>query len=171
MELQNLLMGRKCIQFYLRIFIFIVIILSVIYRYVMKSHSNDAIIINSSTRVALNSSISSIYKFQTIQSSISVSNSTISASELNNCGSFVLALNYYEQLTCGTRNLFMLFQVVQNFDAKVVIPFLWTSSLRGIPNDLIYDPTTSTNYYPFSTVYNMHKLNISFCKWHLLCDI
>ena len=153
-------MGRKCIQLYLKIFVFIVIILSAIY--VMKSHSNDADIIHSSTRVALNSSISSIYKFQTIQSSISVSNSTISASELNNCGSFVLALKYYEQLTCGTRNLFMLFQLAQNFDAKVVIPFLWTSSLHGIPNDLIYDPTTSTNYYPFSTVYNMHKLNKTF---------
>ena len=56
----------------------------------------------------------------------------------------------------------MLFQVAQNFDAKVVIPFLWTSLLHSIPDDLVYNPMASTNYYPFSTVYDIHKLNKTF---------
>ena len=128
----------------------------------IKNYSSYADIIHSSTRVALNISTSSIYKFRTIQPSITVSNKTSSTSKLNNLSSFVLALNYYEQLTCGTRNLFMLFQVAQNFDAKVVIPFLYTSLLYGIPNDHIYGPMVSTNYYPLSIVYDMHKLNKSF---------
>ena len=102
---------------------------------------------------------------QPMQSSISVSNSIISTSEPNSHTigiSFVLALNYYEQLTCGTHNLFILFQVAQNFDAKVVIPFLWNSMLHGIPDVLVYDLSASTNYYPFHTVYNMHRLNKTF---------
>ena len=163
MELQNLHMGRKCIQLYLKILIVIIIIVLAIH--LIKSHSSDASIFHESERVAVSTSISSIYKYQPMQSSINVSNSTISTSEPNSHTigiSFVLALNYYEQLTCGTRNLFILFQVAQNFDAKVVIPFLWNSVLHGIPDDLVYDLSASTKYYPFHIVYNIHRLNKTF---------
>ena len=56
----------------------------------------------------------------------------------------------------------MLFKVAQNFNAKVIIPFLWDSLFDSIPNDMVYDPTANTHYYLLDTVYNMHKLNETF---------
>ena len=63
--------------------------------------------------------IQTLKKFQS-----GISNSNFSNAEVKGA-SFVLVLNYYEQLTCATRNLFIyyiLFKVAQNFDAKVIIP-------------------------------------------------
>ena len=105
----------------------------------------------------------SFKELSTVQSSIS--NSNFKTAELSHSvkgTSFVLALNYYEQLTCATRNLFTLFKVAQNFDARVVIPFLRGSLFDSIPSDVVYDLTVNTHYYLLDTVYNMHKLNETF---------
>ncbi|XP_065910451.1 uncharacterized protein [Dysidea avara] len=76
----------------------------------------------------------------------------------NTSGSFVLALEYYEQLTCATRNLLQLCNIAQNLKARVVTPFLLRSLLNGIPDF----NSTRRHYYPLNTVYDVPKLNETF---------
>ena len=173
-ESQNLFMSRKCVQLYLKIIVTVIIIVFAIH--VINSHTTNPDIVQR----LINYSISDFHELSTIQSGSDISNSnfqevsTIRSSISNSSfktgelsrhvkgTSFVLALSYYEQLTCATRNLFTLFKVAQNFDARVVIPFLWDSLFHGIPHDVVYDPTVNTHYYFLDTVYNMHKLNETF---------
>ena len=75
--------------------------------------------------------------------------------------SFFIALSYFEQLTCGTRNLFSAGHVAENFGAKVVMPFLLHSRLYGIP-DLIPTKTIPDEYFDLSTIYDIQKLNDTF---------
>ena len=72
--------------------------------------------------------------------------------------SFILALDYYEQLTCATHNLFLLCNVAQNLNAQLVTPFLLRSLLHGIPDFT----KTWRHYYPLSTVYDVNKLSEAF---------
>ena len=160
-QLQNLFMSKKCVQLYIKVIAIVIIVVFVVH--LMINHTT-----NPDVQRFANSSI---YEISTIQSSISnsnfstiqpgISNSNFGTAEVKGT-SFVLALNYYEQLTCATRNLFMLFKVAQNFDAKVIIPFLWGSLFDSIPNDVVYDPKVNTHYYQLDTVYNMYKLNETF---------
>ncbi|XP_065911535.1 uncharacterized protein [Dysidea avara] len=76
----------------------------------------------------------------------------------NTSGSFVLALDYYERLTCATQNLLQLCSVAQNLNARVVMPFLLRSLLNGIPDF----NSTRRHYYPLSTIYDVPKLNETF---------
>ena len=76
----------------------------------------------------------------------------------NISGSFALALDYYEQLTCATRNLLQLCNIAQNLNARVVTPFLLRSMLHGIPDF----NSAKRHYYPLSTVYDIPKLSETF---------
>ena len=78
--------------------------------------------------------------------------------------SFFIALNYFEQLTCATRNLFSAGGVAENFGAKVVLPFLLHSRLYGIP-DLIPDKVIPDKYFDLNTIYDIEKLNKTFNKF------
>ena len=78
--------------------------------------------------------------------------------------SYFIALNYFEQLTCATRNLFSAGGVAENFGAKVVLPFLLHSRLYGIP-DLIPAKVIPDNYFDLNTVYDIEKLNKTFNKF------
>jgi len=73
-------------------------------------------------------------------------------------GNFLVVLNYYEQLTCATRNLLMVGYVAQNLDAKLVTPFLLHSRLYGIP-DLITNAEIPGEFLPLETVFDIGKLN------------
>jgi len=75
--------------------------------------------------------------------------------------SFLLALNYFEQLTCATRNLLSIGYVAQNLEAKVVVPYLVHSRLYSIP-DLLPSKEIPGLFYPLSTVYDINKLNETF---------
>ena len=77
--------------------------------------------------------------------------------------SFFIALSYFEQLTCATRNLFSAGGVAENFGAKVVIPFLLYSRMYGIP-DLIPLKEIPDKYLDLNTIYNIEKLNKTFNK-------
>ena len=85
------------------------------------------------------------------------------SSDLYSKDSFFIALSYFEQLTCATRNLFSAGNVAQNFKAKVVVPFLLHSRLYGIP-DLIPTKVIPDKYFDLSTIYNIEKLNNTFNK-------
>ena len=85
------------------------------------------------------------------------------SSDLYSTDSFFIALNYFEQLTCATRNLFSAGNVAQNFKAKVVIPFLLHSRLYGVP-DLIPVKEIPDTYFDLSTIYDIEKLNNTFNK-------
>ena len=154
---QNLFIGKSCFQLYLKIVSTGVIIIFAIH--FISNHAT----FNPDAPRFINDSITSSHKPSTTSTHISILHLNIAKStRYGKNSSFVLALNYYEQLTCATRNLFALFMIAQNFDARVVIPFLWGSLFHGIPNDMIYDSTVKTHYYPLDTVYNIHKLNDSF---------
>jgi len=73
-------------------------------------------------------------------------------------GNFLVVLNYYEQLTCATRNLLMAGYVAQNLDAKLVIPFLLHSRLYGIP-ELITVHEIPGEFLPLETIFDIDKLN------------
>jgi len=73
-------------------------------------------------------------------------------------GNFLVVLNYYEQLTCATRNLLMIGYVAQNLGAKLVIPFLLRSRFYGIP-ELIADSEISGEFLPLDTVFDLERLN------------
>ena len=77
--------------------------------------------------------------------------------------SFFIALNYFEQLTCATHNLFSAGDVAENFGAKVVLPFLLRSRLYGIP-DVIPAKVIPDKYFDLNTIYDIGKLNKSFNK-------
>ena len=83
--------------------------------------------------------------------------------DLYSTDSFFIALSYFEQLTCGTRNLFSAGYVAENFGAKVVLPFLLHSRLYGIP-DLIPSKVMPGKYFDLSTIYDIKKLNDTFNK-------
>ena len=151
---QNLLISKNCLQLYLK-----VIITGVIITFAIHFICNHATF-NLDVRRFFNDINTGSHKASTTRTYISM-NAVRSTHHAKN-SSFVLALNYYEQLTCATHNLFALFMVAQNLDARVVMPFLWGSLFHGIPNSMIYDPTIKTRYYPLDTVYNMYKLNESF---------
>ena len=85
------------------------------------------------------------------------------SNDVYSTNSFFIALSYFEQLTCATRNLFSAGNVAQNFEAKVVVPFLLHSRLYGIP-DLIPVKEIPDKYFDLSTIYDIEKLNNTFNK-------
>ncbi|XP_065911425.1 uncharacterized protein [Dysidea avara] len=87
--------------------------------------------------------------------------SNISAKVNDSKESFLLALNYFEQLTCATRNFLSFGYVAQNLGAKVVIPYLVHSRLYSIP-DLLPGREIPGLFYPLNTVYDIKKLNETF---------
>lgn len=79
----------------------------------------------------------------------------------NKGSSYFISLSYFEQLTCGTRNLLSTGNVAQNLEAKVVLPFLLRSRLYGIP-DLISSKEVPDIFLPLHTVYDIVRLNETF---------
>ena len=82
---------------------------------------------------------------------------------------FLLALNYFEQLTCATRNFLSFGFIAQNLGAKVVLPYLVHSRMYSIP-DLLPSKEIPGLFYPLNTIYDIGKLNetfYSFSKTHL----
>jgi len=73
-------------------------------------------------------------------------------------GNFLLVLNYYEQISCATRNLLLMGHVAQNLAAKLVAPFLLRSRFYGVP-DLIPSTEIPGEFLPLETVFDLGKLN------------
>lgn len=80
---------------------------------------------------------------------------------------YVLALNYWEQLTMATRSLCRLGQFAKGWEARTVIPFTLNSELWGLPSNLRFQENgiTSPTYdhygilKPLDSLYNMTLFN------------
>lgn len=106
LELRNLFMIKKCTRLFLKLFVLLVTVLLAVH--LIYDHVTNVNIVHDLKGLVINNHVSGIYEFSTIQPSIDISISNINTAELSShvrVTSFVLALDYYEQLTCATRSL------------------------------------------------------------------
>ena len=73
------------------------------------------------------------------------------------CGGFVLALSYYDQVTCATRRLFKMHEWAAALNLTVVEPFILRSML-GL-NEMALDPSGTRKVARFGDMYTIEDWN------------